>query len=96
MMIKMSNKFKYGAPVRSEEFPQPRERLPQYDECLEEFLVSGQPRWKVNIKALPSKKPGVILSSLKWRTKNIEQFKNIKVFMNSNQIFLERIPQTNE
>lgn len=72
------------------EFPQPRKRLPEYDECLREFLDSGQIRWKVNIEALPSNEPKIVLSSLKWRTKNIEQFKNIRVFMNDNQVFLER------
>ena len=89
-------KFRYGLPVSPKEFPQPRKRLPQYDECLKEFLKSGEKYWKVNIDELPSKKPRVVLSSLKWRIKNKpERFKNIRVFMSKNQIYLERV-QNNE
>ena len=83
--------FKYGKPVSSEEIPKPRRRLPQYDECLEEFLKSGYDLWQVNINALPSKKPRVILSSLKWRIKHRSKFKNIHVFMHKNKIYLEKV-----
>jgi len=71
--------------------PKPRRRLPQYDECLREFLESGYAHWKVNLKALPSKNVRVVLSSLKWRVKNKPEFKNIRVFMNKNQIYLEKV-----
>ena len=65
-------------------------RLPQYDDCLKEFLDSGQDACMVRIDALPSKDKGVILSSLKWRIKNRSEFKNIHVFMRKNEIYLER------
>lgn len=88
----MSKKpFKYGKPVGPEEMPKPRKRLPQYDECLREFLASGYRYWEVNIDALPSKKPRVVLSSLKWRIKNKPEFRNVRVFMHKNKIYLERV-----
>ncbi|MEM2741974.1 MAG: hypothetical protein QXD95_07490 [Nitrososphaeria archaeon] len=83
--------FKYGKPLSPTEMPKPRKRLPQYDECLKEFLESGYKYWEVNMDALPSKKPRVILSSLKWRVKNKPEFKNIRVFMYKGKIYLERI-----
>jgi hypothetical protein len=83
-------KFKYGAPVNPEVMPKPRKRLPQYDECLKEFLESGHAHWEVDIETLPSQKPRVVLSSLKWRIENKEEFHNIKVFMHKNKIYLER------
>ena len=61
--------FKYGKPA-SPVAAKPKKRLPQYDEALEEFLKSGYNNWEVNLEALPSKKPRVVLSSLKWRIKN--------------------------
>ena len=84
-------KFKFGKPVSPEQVPKPRKRLPEYDACLKEFLASGYDHWKVNINALPSKKPRVILSSLKWRVKNKPEFKNIRVFMHKGQIYLEKV-----
>lgn len=84
-------KFKYGKPVRPNEMPKTRKILPQYDECLKEFLESGYNHWEVNMEALPSKKPRVILSSLKWRVKNKPELKNIRVIMNKNKIYLEKV-----
>lgn len=84
-------KLKYGEPINPEEMPKPRKRLPQYDECLKEFLKSGQTYWRVNLKVLPSKNNRVILSSLKWRTRNKTEFKDIQVIMSKNQIYLEKV-----
>ena len=83
--------FKYGEPVDAAKASKRRKRLPDYDYCLREFLQSGNKFWKVNIEALPSDKPRVVLSSLKWRTKNKPEFKGIKVFMNKKQVYLERV-----
>jgi hypothetical protein len=85
----MDKEFRYGTPVKPDEMPRSRKRHLQYDECLEEFLDSGQRFWRVNLEALPSRKPRVILSSLKWRIRKKEQFRNIKAFMSKNQIYLE-------
>jgi hypothetical protein len=82
--------FKYGAPVSPEVMPKPRKRLPQYDECLKEFLSSGHNHWEVDIDALPSQKPRVVLSSLKWRVRNNEEYKDVRVIMSKNKIYLER------
>ena len=90
-MNKNMKKSKYGEPVNPEEMPKPRKRLPQYDECLKEFSESGHTNWKVNLKVLPSKNNRVILSSLKWRTRNKPEFKNIQVIMSKNQIYLEKV-----
>lgn len=89
-MDKNERKFKYGAPLSPNKMPEPRKRLPQYDDCLKEFLESGYDYWEVNTNALPSQKPRVVLSSLKWRTKNKPEFKGIKIVMHQNKIFLER------
>jgi hypothetical protein len=89
-MIKMSKKYKYLKPVTREELPKPTKRLPEYDQCLKEFIESGHEICKVNMDALPSKKIRVILSSLKWRIKHRSEFGNIKVFMRNNQIYLEK------
>jgi hypothetical protein len=86
------SEFKYGKPA-SPVAVKPKVRLPQYDEALEEFLKSGCENWEVSMDALPSKKPRVILSSLKWRVKNKEEFKKIRVFMYKNKIYLERIKE---
>jgi len=83
------NKFKYGKPAAPIAV-KPRRRLPQYDEALREFLKFGQSNWEINMDALPSKKPRVILSSLKWRVKHNSEFKEIRVFMNKNKIYLEK------
>ena len=87
----MSKKYKYGAPVRPDKVPKQRRRLPQYDECLREFLSSGDQFWRVDIKALPSDNPKVIVSSLKWRTKHKAEFERIRVFARKNHIYLERV-----
>jgi hypothetical protein len=88
----MNKKFKYGTPLSREALPEGPRRLPQYDECLREFLRSGSEAWKVNLDELPSKDVRVILSSLKWRVNNKEEFKDkkIRVLMRDNQVYLER------
>jgi len=88
----MSKKFKYGKPVSKEEMPKPK-RLPEYDECLREFLNSGHDYWEVNIDTMPSKNIKVILSSLKWRIKNKPEFKNknIRVFSKKNRVYLAKV-----
>jgi hypothetical protein len=83
--------FRYGMPVSNVEKPRPRKRLPEYDECLDEFLRSGSSTWKVNADAFPSKKVKVILSSLKWRVNHVERFKGIDVFLSKNQIYLKNL-----
>jgi hypothetical protein len=87
----VKRKHKYGEPVMKSEIPEPTKRLPQYSECLTEFLESESDLWKVNIKTLPSRNIRVIISSLKWRTKNFPQFKNINVFMRGNEVYLEKV-----
>ncbi len=81
--------YKYGKPIKEGDLPKPSRRLPEYDECLKEFLDSGHKVWKVSKEALPSKKTRIILSSLKWRT-NKKEFRNIKVFMRKNNVYLEK------
>jgi len=83
-------KFKYGVPVSPNVMPKPRKRLPQYDECLKEFLNSGYSHWEIDMNALPSQKPRIVLSSLKWRVKNNSDFKDIQVVMHKNKIYLTR------
>lgn len=89
----MSNnrKYEFGKPISPNELPKPR-RLKEYDKCLREFIGSGHTLWQVNIEALPSNDIKKVLSSLKWRIKNRAEFKgkNIKVFMRSKKIYLER------
>ena len=82
--------FKFGKPANPVAV-KPKKRLPQYDEALQEFQKSGYDNWEVNMDAFPSNKPRVILSSLKWRVKNKEEFGKIRVFMYQNKIYLERI-----
>ena len=84
-----TKKSKYGHPPASNEIPKPK-RLPQYDECLRDFLSSKDSIWAINMVALPSKNPRTILSSLKWRVKNNPEFKGIRVFMHKDKIYLER------
>ena len=91
-MVKKSE-FKYGTPVDPAKVTRRRKRLPQYDECLREFLNSGNKAWAVNIKQLPSRDPRVVLSSLKWRIKNFPEYKAIKVFMSKGKIYLERVDE---
>ena len=50
-MNKNEKKFKYGKPVSPKEMPKPRKRLPQYDECLKEFLEYGDESGYKSIKA---------------------------------------------
>jgi hypothetical protein len=85
--------YKYGTPVDAAKASKRRKRLPEYDDCLREFLQSGNKYWKVNIEALPSNKPRVVLSSLKWRVKNKSEFKGIHAFMSKNEVYLERIDE---
>jgi len=85
--------FRYGKPISSKEMPKPKKRFPQYDECLNEFLESGQGYWEVDLIALPSQDPKVVLSSLKWRVRNKPEFKGIRIVMHRNKIFLEREKQ---
>jgi len=37
-----------------------------------------------------SRKPRVVLSSLKWRVKNKQEFKGIRAFMHKNKVYLEK------
>jgi hypothetical protein len=87
----MVSNYKYGKPISSEKVPRGRKRLPQYDECLREFLSSNADGWEVNLAALPSKNEMIILSSLKWRIKNNADYKNIRVVMNKGKMFLEKV-----
>ena len=89
-MAEREKKSKYGTPITVEELPKPGKRLPQYDECLKDFLKSESTYWKVNIDALPSKKIRVVLSSLKWRTKHKREFRNVRVFMRKKNIYLRK------
>jgi len=43
--------------------------------------------------ALPSKKPRVVLSSLKWRVKPNSEFEKIQVFMNKGKVYLQRVDE---
>ncbi len=71
--------------------PKAKKRLPQYDDCLMEFLNSKASSWEVNLEALPSKNVMIVLSSLKWRIKNDAMYHNIKVVMSKGKIFLEKV-----
>jgi len=82
---------KYGKPFDTSKVKRRRKRLPQYDECLRDFLKSGANGWVVDLDALPSKDPNVVLSSLKWRVRNKAEFAQIRVFMSKNEIYLERV-----
>jgi hypothetical protein len=86
----MSKKSKYGTPVSREKVSKLKRRLPQYDECLKEFLKSRDEVWRVNIDALPSKNIKVILSSLKWRTKNKPEYSSIHIFSRKKEVYLEK------
>lgn len=88
-MKRAKKEFKYGKPIEADEIPHPR-RLPQYDDCLREFLGSGCSNWEVDITSLPSQKPRVVLSSLKWRIKNRKEFSIVQAFMSGNKIYLKR------
>ena len=84
--------FKYGKPMDAKKVASRKKRLPHYDECLKEFLNSGSEAWIVNIDALPSNDPRVVLSSLKWRIKHFpEEYKGIRAFMSKGKIYLERV-----
>ena len=83
---------KYGSSFNTSKVKRRRKRLPEYTECLRDFLKSGDKGWKVNKNSLPAKDPNVILSSLKWRIKHFpEEFGEIRVFMSKREIYLERI-----
>jgi hypothetical protein len=84
-------KYRYGKPVGPDDMPKARKRLPQYDECLKEFLESKSNNWEVDINSLPSKDPRVVLSSLKWRTKHRSEFENVRVIMHQSRIYLEKV-----
>jgi hypothetical protein len=90
-MSKETKQFRYGQPISPNKMPKSRKRLPQYDECLREFLKSGHSNWEVSVDSLPSKNPNVALSSLKWRTKHKPEFKEIKAVMCKNKIYLEKV-----
>lgn len=83
--------FKYGRPIDAKKVASRRKRLPQYDECLREFLNSDSEAWIVDITELPSKEPRVVLSSLKWRIKHFDEFKGVKAFMSKGEIYLEKV-----
>jgi hypothetical protein len=89
--MKDKREISYISPISSDEMPKARERLPQYDECLREFLKSNYLNAKVNIETLPSRKPKVILSSLKWRIRHNKKFSGIRVVMSKNEIYLEKV-----
>jgi len=88
-MKKEGKKSKYGQPPTPKQFPKLR-RLPQYDECLRDFVASGDKIWVINMAELPSKNPRTVLSSLKWRTRNKSEFKGIRAFMNKGKIYVEK------
>jgi hypothetical protein len=84
--------YKYGKPITSDKVPKGRKRLPQYDECLREFLSSDSNFWEVNVDALPSKDIMVVLSSLNWRANKIAEFKGkLRVIMRDRKIYLEKV-----
>ena len=70
--------------------PKPRKRMPQYDECLNEFLAFEGNCWEVNMDALPSKDERTVLSAFKWRFNNNPKYKDIKAIMSNGKIFLEK------
>lgn len=70
--------------------PKARKRMPQYDECLSEFLASENNYWEVKMDALPSKDERTVLSAFKWRINNNPKFKDIRAVMSNGKIFLER------
>jgi hypothetical protein len=81
--------YKYGKPITS--MPKARKRMPQYDECLNEFLASNSNYWEVNLDALPSKDVRIILSSLKWRINSNPSYSGIRAVMHDKKIFLEKV-----
>ena len=86
-----NKKFKYGEPLKESQLPEPTKRLPQYDDCLSEFLSSKSNLWKVNIDALPSKNIRVVISALKWRINHRPDYRGIRVFMRHNQVYLGKV-----
>jgi hypothetical protein len=82
--------YTYGKPTTKDKMPKPRKRMPQYDECLNEFIASDSNYWEVNMEALPSKDEHTVLSAFKWRIKNNPKFANIKAVMRNGRIFLEK------
>jgi hypothetical protein len=82
--------YTYGRPISKDKMPKPRKRMPQYDMCLNEFLISGSNYWEVNMDSLPSKDQRTVLSAFKWRIGNDPNFANIKAIMQNGKIFLEK------
>jgi hypothetical protein len=80
--------YKYGKPITK--LPRGRKRLPQYDECLREFLSSKANFWEVNLDALPSHNMMKVLSSLRWRIKHSSEYDSVRVVMREKKLFLER------
>jgi hypothetical protein len=87
----MMSNYKYGKPIESKNMPKAKKRLPQYDECLKEFVDSNANYWEINLEELPSKNVMIILSSLKWRIKNNTEYNGIKVVMSKGKIFLQKV-----
>jgi hypothetical protein len=82
--------YKYGKPLTK--IPRGRKRLPQYDECIREFLASKSNYWEVNLDSLPSHSIMIVLSSLRWRVKNNpSEYGNVRVIMRDKKIFLEKV-----
>lgn len=83
---------KYGKIIEPGKMPTSKiTRLPQYDEALREFIDSKGKYYEINLEALPSQNPRLVLSSLKWRIKNNSEFRDIKVVMKKGRIYLERV-----
>ena len=91
-MNQNNKNVKYGTPVDASEIFKRKKRLPEYDDCLTKFLESEDKAWEVNLDVLPSKKPRIVLSSLKWRTKK-SKFKGIQVIMKKKKIYLKRVEE---
>jgi hypothetical protein len=87
----VEEKYKYGKPITKP--PKGRKRLPQYDECLREFLSSKSNYWEVDASALPTSNIMVVLSSLRWRVKNNSEYKKIRVIMRDKKIILEKVKE---
>jgi len=92
----MNNKkehSKYGTSIDISKVIKRRKRRPEYTECLQDFLESGENAWEVNTDVLPSKKPRVVLSSLNWRIRKFPEFKGVKAFMANGKIYLKRVDE---
>ncbi len=85
----VDEKYKYGKPITK--IPRGRKRMPQYDECLREFLSSNNNYWEINVNALPSHDTMKVLSSLRWRIKHNAEYGNVRVIMRDKKLFLEKV-----